>query len=63
MAVALLKKLDLKMWKGPRPIQVKKKKKKVGLCGLKKNNSTHPGNILIIQFDTGVSYEVDLCTE
>lgn len=36
MAVALLKKLDLKMWKGPRPIQVKKKKKSWALWFKKK---------------------------
>lgn len=35
MAVALLKKLYLNMWKGPSLIQVKKK---VGFCGLKKNS-------------------------
>lgn len=36
MAVALLKKLDLKTWKGPQPIQVKKKKKSWALQFKKK---------------------------
>lgn len=37
------------------------KKKKLGFVISKKN--THSVSILIIQFDIGVSYEADLCTE
>ena len=45
MAVALLKKLYLKMWKGPRLIQVKKKK----LDYVIKKNLIHLVIIVIIQ--------------
>lgn len=53
MAVALLKKLYLKMWKGPHLIQVKKKK----LDYVIKKNLIHLVIIVIIQFEIRVSYE------
>lgn len=58
MAVALLKKLYLKMWKGPRLIQVKKK---LGFV-IKKKKFIH-SIILQIQLDIRVSYEVAICVE
>ena len=59
MAAALLKKLYLNMWKGPSPIQVKKKS---WILWFKKK-FIHLIIILSIQFEIRVSYEVDFCPE